>query len=111
MFQAKLLHGMDEFGPNPKAFKELHTTTDLALCTTKASAQVSGKAMANSAEFFSSEFPTYSKEQFSSSHYQDGQFPALCGDLLVRKLKPLSIWLQGWKAIPDVSRGVVKTIE
>lgn len=59
--------------------------------------------MANSAEF-----PTYSKEQFSSSHYQDGQFPALCGDLLVRKLKPLSIWLQAWKAIPCVSRGVVK---
>lgn len=111
MFQAKLLHGMDESGPNPKAFKELHTATDLALCTTKASTQVSGKAMTNSVEFVSSEFPTYSKEQLSSSHYQDGQFPALCGDLLVRKLKPLSIWLQAWKAILDVSRGVVNTIE
>ncbi len=94
---------MDKSGPNPKAYKELHTATGLALCTTKATAQVSGKAMANSAEF-----PTYSKEQFSSSHYQDGQFPTLCGDLLVRKLKPLSIWLQAWKAIPHGSRGVVK---
>lgn len=47
MFQAKLLCIMDEFGQSSDAFKELHTATDLALCATKAIAQLIDKAMAN----------------------------------------------------------------
>lgn len=47
VFQAKLLCIMDEFGQSSDAFKELHTATDLALCATKAIAQLIDKAMAN----------------------------------------------------------------
>ncbi|KTF80803.1 hypothetical protein cypCar_00035720 [Cyprinus carpio] len=39
VFQAKLLQVMDESGPDPAAFKELRCATDLALQTTKATAQ------------------------------------------------------------------------
>ncbi len=35
VFQAKLLQCMDKAGPDPAAFRELHSTTDLALCATK----------------------------------------------------------------------------
>ncbi len=35
VFQAKLLCSMDESNPNPAAFSELHSTTDLALRATK----------------------------------------------------------------------------
>lgn len=35
-----VLHAMDESGPDPAAFKELRSTTNLALCTTKTTAQV-----------------------------------------------------------------------
>lgn len=31
VFQAKLLHALDESGPEPEAFKDLHSDTDLAL--------------------------------------------------------------------------------
>lgn len=47
VFQAKLLHFMDESGQDSDAFKELRTATDLALHATKATAQAIGKAMAN----------------------------------------------------------------
>lgn len=36
--QAKLLHDMDENSPDPAAFKELHSATDLALHITKSTA-------------------------------------------------------------------------
>lgn len=36
VFPAKLLHSMDESGPNPAAFRELRSATDLALCAIKA---------------------------------------------------------------------------
>ncbi len=44
VFQAKLLHGMDESGQvHQEAFKELRTATDLALRTMKAMPQAIGK--------------------------------------------------------------------
>ncbi|KAI2647691.1 Gamma-glutamyl phosphate reductase [Labeo rohita] len=45
VYQAKLLRGMDESGPHLTAFKDLHSTTDLALCTTKMTAQVIGRSI------------------------------------------------------------------
>ncbi len=45
VFQAKLLHCMDESGPDPAAFRELHSATDLALHATKTTAQVIGRSM------------------------------------------------------------------
>ncbi len=39
VFQAKLLQAMNESGPDPAAFKELCSATDLALRATKATAQ------------------------------------------------------------------------
>ncbi len=46
VFQAKFLHGMDESGQiHQETLKEL--CTDLALCTTKATAQVISKTMAS----------------------------------------------------------------
>ena len=47
VFQAKLLRTMDESGPNPEAFKDLRSATDIALRATKATAQSIGRAMAN----------------------------------------------------------------
>ncbi|XDV15042.1 hypothetical protein PO909_015190 [Leuciscus waleckii] len=47
VFQAKLLRSMDESGPDPEAFKDLHSTTDLALRATKTTAQAIGRSMAN----------------------------------------------------------------
>lgn len=47
VFHAKLLHELDESGPNIDAFKELCTATDLALHATKAIAQTIGRAMAS----------------------------------------------------------------
>lgn len=49
VFQAKLLRSMDETGPDPDAFRDLRSATDLALHTTKATAQAIGRAMANQA--------------------------------------------------------------
>lgn len=45
VFQAKLLLSMDESGQGSEAFKELHTASDLALRTTKATEQAICKAM------------------------------------------------------------------
>lgn len=36
---------MDESGPDPAAFKELHSATDLALRATKMTAQATGRSM------------------------------------------------------------------
>lgn len=47
VFQAKLLRSMDETGPDTATFKELRSTTDLALCATKATAQTIGRSMAS----------------------------------------------------------------
>ncbi len=47
LFQAKLLHSMDESNPNPAAFSKLRSTTDLALQATKMTAQVIGRSMAS----------------------------------------------------------------
>ncbi len=46
-FQAKLLRDMDESGRDPNAFTELSMAPDLALCTTKVTAQAITKAMAS----------------------------------------------------------------
>lgn len=46
-FQAKLLRSMDESGPDPAAFRELCSTTDLVLCATKTTAQAIGSTMAS----------------------------------------------------------------
>lgn len=45
VFQAKLLRNMDESGPSPDAFKEVHT--DLVLRGTEATTQAICKATAN----------------------------------------------------------------
>lgn len=42
IYQSKLLHDMDESGPNLAKFKELRNATDLALCATKVTAQSIG---------------------------------------------------------------------
>ncbi len=47
MFQEKLLRSIDESSPNPAAFKELRSATDLALCATKMTAQAIGRSMAS----------------------------------------------------------------
>ncbi len=47
VFQAKLLCSMDESNPNPAAFNELHSATDLALRATKMTAQAIGRSMAS----------------------------------------------------------------
>lgn len=47
VFQAKVLCYMDESGQHQEAFKELSTATNLALCATKATAQVISKTMAS----------------------------------------------------------------
>lgn len=44
VYQATLLRKMDESGPDQTIFKELCSTTDLALRTTKATAQAIGHA-------------------------------------------------------------------
>ncbi len=46
VFQAKLLQVMDESRPDPAAFKELRSATDLALRATKATAQAIGRSNA-----------------------------------------------------------------
>lgn len=46
VFQAKLLRCMHESGPDPAAFKELHSATNLALAT-KIKAQTIGRSMAS----------------------------------------------------------------
>ncbi len=43
VFHAKLLHELDESGPNIDAFNELRTATNLALHATKAIAQTIGR--------------------------------------------------------------------
>ncbi len=45
VFQAKLLCSMDESNPNPAAFNELCSATDLALHATKMTAQAIGRSM------------------------------------------------------------------
>lgn len=47
VFLAKLLRALNESGTNPDVFKELCTATGQTLHTTKATAQVIGKAMAS----------------------------------------------------------------
>ncbi|XDV20475.1 hypothetical protein PO909_025797 [Leuciscus waleckii] len=47
VYQAKLLQSIDEVGPNPEAFSDLRSATDLALQATKATAQAIGKSMAS----------------------------------------------------------------
>ncbi len=47
VFQEKLLRSIDESSPNPAAFKELCSATDLALCDTKMTAQAIGRSMAS----------------------------------------------------------------
>lgn len=47
VFQAKLLQAMDESGPDPAAFRELRSATDLALSATKATVQAIGRSTAN----------------------------------------------------------------
>ncbi|XP_059360387.1 taste receptor type 1 member 1-like [Carassius carassius] len=47
VFQAKLLHSLDESSPSDPAFCDLRSATDLALRATKATAQVIGRSMAN----------------------------------------------------------------
>ncbi|CAM4295375.1 unnamed protein product [Leuciscus chuanchicus] len=47
VFQAKLLRSMDESGPEPDAFKDLRSATDLALRATKTTAQALGRNMAS----------------------------------------------------------------
>ncbi len=47
VFQAKLLQCMDKAGPDPAAFRELRSATDLALRATKTTAQAIGRSMAS----------------------------------------------------------------
>ena len=47
VFQAKLLRSLDESSPSEPAFRDLRSATDLALRTTKATAQAIGRSMAN----------------------------------------------------------------
>ncbi|ROL52214.1 hypothetical protein DPX16_8618 [Anabarilius grahami] len=47
VFQAKLLHSLDESGTDTPTFRELYSATDLALRTTKATAQAIGRSMAS----------------------------------------------------------------
>ncbi len=47
VFQAKLLRCMDKAGPDPAAFRELCSATDLALCATKTMAQAFCRSIAN----------------------------------------------------------------
>lgn len=47
VFQAKLLRAMDEFGLDPASFKELRSTTDLVLLSTKMTSQAIGRLMAS----------------------------------------------------------------
>lgn len=47
VYQAKLLRAMDESGPDPAAFKELRSATNLALRSTKSTAQAIDHAMAS----------------------------------------------------------------
>ncbi|XP_077058206.1 uncharacterized protein LOC143710852 [Siphateles boraxobius] len=47
VYQAKLLRSMDEAGPDPEAFRDLRSATDLALRATKATAQAIGRNMAS----------------------------------------------------------------
>lgn len=47
VFQAKLLRAMDEFGLDPASFKELRSTTDLVLLSTKTTSQAIGRSMAS----------------------------------------------------------------
>ncbi len=47
VFQAKFPHSMDESNPNPAAFSELRSVTDLALRATKITAQAIGRSMAH----------------------------------------------------------------
>ncbi len=47
IFQAKLLLCIDESGPEPAAFKELRSVTNLALHATKTTAQAVGRSMAS----------------------------------------------------------------
>lgn len=44
VFQAKLFRSMDKSGPEPEAFRDLRSATDLA---TKSTAQSIGRSMAN----------------------------------------------------------------
>lgn len=45
VFQAKFFHCMDESSPDPAAFRELHSVTDLVLCATTMTAQATGRSM------------------------------------------------------------------
>lgn len=47
VFQAKLLRSLDESSSSEPAFRDLRSTTDLALRATKATAQAIGRSMAN----------------------------------------------------------------
>lgn len=47
VYQAKLLHCLDEFGPDLAAFKELRSATVLALHATKTMSQAIGRSMAS----------------------------------------------------------------
>lgn len=47
VYQAKLLHAIDVSGPDPAAFKELCSMTDLVLRATKSTAQAFSCAMTN----------------------------------------------------------------
>ncbi|ROJ48048.1 hypothetical protein DPX16_5314 [Anabarilius grahami] len=47
VFQAKLLHSLDESGVEEPAFRDLRSATDLALRATKATAQAIGRSMAS----------------------------------------------------------------
>lgn len=46
VFQAKLLHAIDESCPDPAAFKELRSATNFAMCATKTTAQAISCVMA-----------------------------------------------------------------
>lgn len=47
VFQAKILASTDKSGLDPATLRELRSVTDLALCTTKATAQAIGGSMAS----------------------------------------------------------------
>ncbi len=47
VFQAKVIHSMDESNPNPAAFSELRSMTNLALGATKMTAQALGRSIAS----------------------------------------------------------------
>lgn len=47
VFQAKLLPSMNKSGPDPAAFRDLRSATDLALSATKTTARAIGRAMAS----------------------------------------------------------------